>query len=210
MKDVSPHAHRWWPLVEEEARQYYETWRQSTPVERLYVKPRCKVVEEDPSLQRTEQRGTSMLIKAVPETIRETIVSERMMTSTGIIFTLMKNFQPGGANERTMLLKTLTQPSWGTSVKEATTTMRTWRRFHKRTSEIGAALPDATVLMKAMEEPMQLVSISDAQATFRLSQARAMLEVDSKPTMTAVWSFSECVYWPNSNPCCCPVDRIRW
>ena len=193
MKDVSPQAHRWWPLVEEEARHYYEKWRQSTPVERLYVKPQCKVVEEDPSLQRTEQRGISLLIKAVPETIRETIVSERLMTSTGIIFTLMKNFQPGGANERTMLLKTLTQPSWGTSVKEATTTMRTWRRFHKRTSEIGAALPDATVLMKALEEPMQLVSRSDAHATFRLSQARAMLEVDSKPTMTAVWSFSECL-----------------
>ena len=193
MKDVSPQAHRWWPLVEAEARHYYETWRQSTPVERLYVKPRCKVVEEDPSLQRTEQRGISLLIKAVPESVKETIVSERMMTSTGIIFTLMKNFQPGGANERSMLLTTLTQPSWGTSVKEATATMRTWRRFHKRTTEIGAALPDATVLMKALEEPMQLVSKTDAQAIFRLSQARAMLEVDSKPTMVAVWNFSECL-----------------
>ena len=29
MKDVSPQAHRWWPLVEAEARHYYETWRQS-------------------------------------------------------------------------------------------------------------------------------------------------------------------------------------
>ena len=92
-----------------------------------------------------------------------------------------------------MLLTTLTQPSWGTSVKEATATMRTWRRFHKRTTEIGAALPDATVLMKALEEPMQLVSKTDAQAIFRLSQARAMLEVDSKPTMVAVWNFSECL-----------------
>eukprot|EP00434_Breviolum_minutum_P039932 symbB.v1.2.035473.t1/scaffold4784.1/size34903/1 len=193
MKDVSPQAHRWWPLVEAEARHYYETWRQSTPVERLYVRPRCKVVEEDPSLQRTEQRGISLLIKAVPESVKETIVSERMMTSTGIIFTLMINFQPGGANERSMLLTTLTQPSWGTSVKEATATMRTWRRFHKRTTEIGAALPDATVLMKALEEPMQLVSKTDAQAIFRLSQARAMLEVDSKPTMVAVWNFSECL-----------------
>lgn len=88
MKDVSPQAHRWWPLVEEDAKQYYEKWRQSTPVERLYVRPRCKVVEEDPSLQRTEQRGISLLIKAIAEAVKETIVSERMMTSTGIIFTL--------------------------------------------------------------------------------------------------------------------------
>ena len=102
----------------------------------------------------------------------------------------MKNFQPGGANERRMLLKTLTQPSWGSTVKEAASTMRS--RFHKRTSEIGAALPDSTVLMKALEEPMQLISKTDAQATFRLSQARAMLEVDSKP-MVARWSFNECL-----------------
>ena len=76
-----------------------------------------------PILQRTEQRGISLLIKAIAETVKETIVSERMMTSTGIIFTLMKNFQPGGANERTMLLKTLTQPSWGTTVREAAATI---------------------------------------------------------------------------------------
>lgn len=50
-------------------------------------------------------------------------------------------------------------------------------------------MPDSTVLMKALEEPMQLISKTDAQATFRLSQARAMLEVDSKPTMVAVWSL---------------------
>ena len=90
MKDISPQAHRWWPLVEQD-----EKWRESTLVERLYVRPQCNVVEEDPSLQRTEQRGISLMIKAIPEVIKDTIISERLMTSTGILFTLMKNFQPG-------------------------------------------------------------------------------------------------------------------
>ena len=81
MKDVSPQAHRWWILVEN------EKWRDAAPMARLYIKPTCKVVEDDPSLQRTEQRGIALLIKSIPEHIKETMVSERIMTSTGIIFT---------------------------------------------------------------------------------------------------------------------------
>ena len=92
-----------------------------------------------------------------------------------------------------MLLRTLFQPAWGTDVKSVTTTLRTWRRFCKRTGEIGASLPDPTVLLRALEEPMQWISRSDAQAIFRVSQTRAMLEVDSKPSLPAVWSFSECL-----------------
>ena len=154
-KDVSPQAHRWWILVENEAKQYYEKWRDAAPMARLYIKPACKVVEDDPSLQRTEQSGIALLIKA-PEHIKETMVSERMMTSTGIIFTLMKHFQPGGASERTALLKTLTSPAFGKSIKEATSSLRTWRRVYVRTGEIGATLPDPTVLLKALGTPVTL------------------------------------------------------
>ena len=51
---------------------------------------------KNPTLQRTEQRGISLLVRAIPSSMRETIVAERLMTSTGILFTLLKNYQPGG------------------------------------------------------------------------------------------------------------------
>ena len=193
MKDVSPQAHRWWPLVENEAKQYYEQWREATPMARLHINPVCRVVEEDPSLHRTEQRGISLLIKAIPSNIKDTIISERLMTSTGIVFTLLKNYQPGGIGERATLLKALTAPSYGKSLGEVAATLRSWRRFYRRTEEIEAILPDPSVLLKSLEAPCQLVSKVDAQATFRLSQARVALEVDAKPNNKSVWNFSECL-----------------
>ena len=86
MKDLSPQAHRWWELVELEAKGYYEQWRVATPMARLHIKPRCQVVEKNPTLQRTEQRGISLLVRAIPSSMRETIVAERLMTSTGILY----------------------------------------------------------------------------------------------------------------------------
>ena len=193
MKDLSPQAHRWWELVELEAKGYYEQWRVATPMARLHIKPRCQVVEKNPTLQRTEQRGISLLVRAIPSSMRETIVAERLMTSTGILFTLLKNYQPGGRGERTTLLKELSNPKYGKSLNDAATTLRSWRRFFRRTEEIGAVLPDPSVLLKALETPNQMVSKVDAQATFRLSQARVSLDIDASPTTTSVWDFSECL-----------------
>ena len=39
---------------------------------------------------------------------------------------------------------------------------------------------------------MQLVSQLDAQATFRLAQSRAQLQVDARPEESSVWNYSEC------------------
>ena len=75
MKDLSPQAHRWWELVELEGQGYYEQWRVATPMARLHIKPKCQVVEKNPTLQRTEQRGISLLVRAIPSSMRETIVS---------------------------------------------------------------------------------------------------------------------------------------
>ena len=180
-------------MVELEAKGYYEQWRVATPMARLHIKPRCQVVEKNPTLQRTEQRGISLLVRAIPSSMRETIVAERLMTSTGILFTLLKNYQPGGRGERTTLLKELSNPKYGKSLNDAATTLRSWRRFFRRTEEIGAVLPDPSVLLKALETPNQMVSKVDAQATFRLSQARVSLDIDASPTTTSVWDFSECL-----------------
>ena len=193
MRDLSPQAHRWWELVELEAKGYYEQWRVATPMARLQIKPKCQAVEKNPTLQRTEQRGISLLVRAIPSSMRETIVAERLLTSTGILFTLLKNYQPGGRGERTTLLKELSNPKYGKTLNDAATTLRSWRRFFRRTEEIGAVLPDPSVLLKALETPNQMVSKVDPQATFRLSQARVSLDIDASPTTTSVWDFSECL-----------------
>ena len=115
------------------------------------------------------------------------------MTTTGILFTLLKNFQPGGSSERTMLLKELSEIKVGKSPGEACAGVRSWRRFYTRTKEIDATVPDPIILLKALEPAVQLVSQLDAQATFRLAQSRAQLQVDARPEESSVWNYSECL-----------------
>ena len=193
MMDLSPQASRWWVLVVEESYKYYNEWRKATPMERLRIVPESEVVKTDLTLHRTEQRGISLLLKAIPTSVKETVIAERLMTTTGILFTLLKNFQPGGSSERTMLLKELSEIKVGKSPGEACAGVRSWRRFYTRTKEIDATVPDPIILLKALEPAVQLVSQLDAQATFRLAQSRAQLQVDARPEESSVWNYSECL-----------------
>ena len=193
MMDLSPQASRWWVLVVEESYRYYNEWRRATPMERLRISPESVVVRMDPTLHRTEQRGISLLLKAIPLSVKETVIAERLLSTTGILFTLLKNFQPGGSSERTLLLKELSEIKVGKSPNEACAAVRSWRRFYTRTKEIEATVPDPIILLRALEPAVQLISQLDAQATFRLAQSRAQLQVDARPEESSVWSYSECL-----------------
>ena len=193
MMDLSPQASRWWVLVVEESYRYYNEWRRATPMERLRISPESVVVRMDPTLHRTEQRGISLLLKAIPSSVKETVIAERLLSTTGILFTLLKNFQPGGSSERTLLLKELSEIKVGKSPSEACAAVRSWRRFYTRTKEIEATVPDPIILLRALEPAVQLISQLDAQATFRLAQSRAQLQVDARPEESSVWSYSECL-----------------
>ena len=51
--------------------------------------------------------------------------------------------------------------------------------------------PDGTLLVKGLEGVAKLVANMDTQAAFRLAQSRAELAVDSLPSETAVWQYSQ-------------------
>ena len=112
MMDLSPQASRWWVLVVEESYRYYNEWRRATPMERLRISPESVVVRMDPTLHRTEQRGISLLLKAIPSSVKETVIAERLLSTTGILFTLLKNFQPGGSSERPFFSRSCLRLRW--------------------------------------------------------------------------------------------------
>ena len=147
MSDLNSTSATWWNLTVSAARMHYEQWKTSNPLERLRIQ-----VQPDPESRRyprTEQRAVTMLLAAVPEQIRRDIVSARKMTCVEIVFTLFCKFQPGGAQERTVLLRELSENrlSANAGVKEILTTLRTWRRNLGRASELGVQLPDPLLLM---------------------------------------------------------------
>ena len=79
----------------DQAKQLCEVWLKSTPLERLKITLDVPDRLNTPRFVRTEQRGVTLLLKAVPEEIRKELISAREITSTGVC-RLLVTHQPGG------------------------------------------------------------------------------------------------------------------
>jgi hypothetical protein len=105
MPDLGSSSKKWWEQTVRVAEEFYGRWLESTPLERLRLKP---TVEVGPGYQRLEQRGISMLLGILPEALRRDIVGARNVSMVSILYRLFVVFQPGGGAERSTLLKNLT------------------------------------------------------------------------------------------------------
>eukprot|EP00438_Fugacium_kawagutii_P021192 Skav201589 [mRNA] locus=scaffold152:536907:541522:+ [translate_table: standard] len=193
MRDVSQVSAIWWERTKSRAMELYNTWKQCTPLDRVGLTPVLPRELQDARFQRTEQRGTSLLLRAIPADQQQAIIAAREMNSTAILFRLLIRFQPGGSGEKTLLLQKLTKLDESTDMLGLTGAIRGWRRHYQRAVEVGAVVPDGTLLLHALEAGIQQIALKDSQATFRLAQARAQLGVDEQPTQDRVWRLSQCI-----------------
>ena len=76
---------------------------------------------------------------------------------------------------------------------ELSKSLRSWRRHYGRAREVGATLPDGTLLLRALEPAVQQVAREDSQAAFRIAQSRSALRVDEMPEPNSIWDFSQCL-----------------
>ena len=193
MKDLSGVADWWWESTLREAKCYYEQWKQSTPLQRIQINPKLPEDLCEHKFQRTEQRGIQMLLKAIPLAEQQTLVTDRALSSTAILYKLLVRFQPGGAGEKQILLQQLTSMPKLTTIQEVAGALRNWRRHYGRAQEVQAVLPDGVLLVKALDTPLQKIAGLDQQAAFRLSQSRMQLQLDEKPEHASLWAFSQCL-----------------
>ena len=169
MKDISASADWWWESTLREAKVFYENWRTSSPLQRIQIQPRLPQDLQSSQFQRTEQRGIQMLLKAIPSTEQQALVTDRILSSTGIIFKLLVRFQPGGPGEKQLLLTHLTTFPKCKDIQEVASALRSWRRHFGRALEVEATLPDGVLLLKNLDMPQQKLGSMDNQAAFRLS-----------------------------------------
>eukprot|EP00438_Fugacium_kawagutii_P017886 Skav201903 [mRNA] locus=scaffold3992:11450:20578:- [translate_table: standard] len=193
MRDVSQVTAIWWELTKGHAMALYKQWKQSTPLERVAIAPELPPELREPRFTRTEQRGTSLLLRALPEELQQTLIAAREMSSTAILYRLLVRFQPGGSGEKALLLQKLTCLEEAKDMVAVTSSLRTWRRHFQRALEVGAVVPDGTLLLQAMETAVQQIAAKDSQASFRLAQARSQIGVDEHPTQDNVWRLSQCI-----------------
>ena len=61
-----------------------------------------------------------------------------------------------------------------------------WQRHHSRAEELGATVPDPTLMVGALDKIMSKLLQGNPQANFRLSAFRMGAQLDTKPTATTV------------------------
>ena len=191
MRDLSPSSSTWWDLVMNAAGAAYQTWLASDPMGRLRVQPAIPGTFDRAPFSRVEQRGQTLLLKALPESLRSEIISSRSMGSIQIVFRVLTRYQPGGLAERSTLLKQLVEIKQPSNVAGVVTSLRSWRRWLVRVGELGINPPDSTLLMSALDKLATVLTKGSPQTGFRLSSARATLQVDTCPSIPGVVSFAD-------------------
>ena len=191
LRDMSASSSMWWDEVLNVAGALYRVWLGSEPMERLRL-----VAVSPPAFQRApwlriEQRGSVALLKAIPESIRSELVSQREVGSVSIIYKILRVYQPGGLGERTTLLKQLVDQRVPNALGEWLSSLRAWRRWLTRVQELDIQPPDPVLLLATLDRFAAALAKQSPQVAFRLQVTRAALRIDVAPTEPGIQQFAE-------------------
>ena len=157
------------------------------PLGRLSLDPSSVVGEFDGHLYgRVESRSVSLLLAAVPQSVRDDVVTNRWLTSASILFRVLCLFQPGGSSERSHLLSQLVNPDPCRSFSDAIKGLRRWQQGLQRAGEIHATLPDASLLLRGLDGATSSLLTAHPMIGFRVNAFRHQLAIDYNPTVANV------------------------
>ena len=175
--DMSAGALQWWDNVLGAVTRQYK-WLLADPLERLRLLPPLESEYNTTALRRRlDLRTSTLLLGSLTE-----LVASRHMTTGAILYRIMRNYQPGGLQEKTETLQALTVIQPGKSPRDATEKLQKWRRHQLRAQELCATLPDASILCRALGVIVGEVLSSAPQASFRLNSFRLQSRLDVMPT----------------------------
>ena len=187
MVGLSTSASVWWEGVERPATAAYRRWLVADPLGRLSIDPSTVIGEFDRSLYgRVESRSVSLLLAAVPQSIRDDVVTNRWLSSAAVLFRVLCLFQPGGSSERSHLLSQLVSPSVCKTFAEAVKGLRTWQQGLQRAGEIHATLPDPSLLLRGVDTSTSSLLAAHPMIGFRVNAFRHQLAIDYNPTVASV------------------------
>ena len=186
VEDVSDRAGWWWSQIMKIATSTYHRWLSAGPLERLRVEPeKTELV----GFERLESRVVSMLLAAIPTSVKQEVISMRQVQCVYIVYKILKVYQPGGVTERSATLMALTSTKAAATASEAVDSLQAWNRHLLRARELDLTVPDPLLQVRALTEVMRAVLASDAQASFRVSTFRMQKQVDVSPSQETVDGF---------------------
>ena len=183
--DVSMTATKWWDDLMAATNLAYHRWLSLGPLERLQVRP--PTMEETSGRNiRLDQRVTMMLVNALPQELKNELIATRELYTAGVVFKVLRTYQPGGLSEKAATLASLTGTTPADNAVDGASALRLWRRQALRARELGVTLPDPTLQVRALDTVMSKLLQADPQATFRVQAFRLREEVDVKPNQLTV------------------------
>ena len=192
MIQLSASAQEWWTTNVRDAREQYSAWLEKTPQERLKIK-----AEHLPKRWASgkfvlvEQRGVSLLMKALPEAFRDQLVSTRLLHTSAILFQVYCRWQPGGALEKSQLLEYLVTPDPAGTAAEAAEGIRKWQRLCRRGHELDTVLPDPSLLLRGLDGLTAPFLQGHNLVNFRVAAYRNDTGVDFAPSTASVAELAE-------------------
>ncbi|CAE7662902.1 TY5A [Symbiodinium sp. CCMP2456] len=184
---LSPTAPDWWGAVEAAATNQYNRWLMSEPIDRLALDPGVIRANFDRiRYQRVESRAVSLILASIPQNLRDEAVSNRWLSSEALIFRIQCVYQPGGASERSMLLSFVVAPDAMKQLSQACTILRKWQQWILRIQELRASLPDASLLLRGIDQAAADLLTEHPAIAFRVNSFRHRVSIDHNPTVGTV------------------------
>ena len=151
--DVSMAATRWWDDLMAVTNLAYNRWLSLGPLERLQV--RAPTMEETSGRNvRLDQRVTMMLVNAIPQELKNELIATRELYTAGVVFKVLRTYQPGGLAEKAATLASLTGTKPAENAVDGASMLRLWRRQALRARELGVTLPDPMLQVRALDMVM--------------------------------------------------------
>ena len=186
MQDLSDNSSEWWENILVAAESYYTEFLRLDPVARLSHKPQQNEVLKQARWKRVEKRAETLLLAALPKSVREECVAGRLSGVLSIWCRVMIIYQPGSLLERATALKSLESPGEASDAASAAKSLRKWNRWLQRVRSVGGQPPDATILIRALTAVCKKPLEMNVEAGFRVQLARSTLKIAINPTATKV------------------------
>ncbi|CAE7236757.1 RE1 [Symbiodinium sp. CCMP2456] len=186
---LTDNASAWFGQCLQCAREAYVKYQNASALERLSISPELTDSLKDPKWFRLERRVLSLLLAAMPKAVKEDTITHRIESVAGVLYRLHVIYQPGGALERTAILKHLEGTVGPEDPGEVVAQLRRWRRHLARAEEMAIALPDASLQLKGLEAITFKALERLPDVKFRLALAKNELRLASSPTAETVLKY---------------------
>ena len=190
LRDLSSKSWQWWDRVYEAALRHYDDYQQADPLSRGLLRADLPEDLRHHTFARLESRAVSMILHAVPESIASQAMATRSLSTVGLLFQILKQYQPKVLGERQELLKSLTDLSPASHAGDAVLVLQAWFRHVARARTMQVQLPDGSLLLAALDTMAKPLLADNSQLAFRVSLNRHQLRLDYRAELELVEAYA--------------------